>query len=560
MKFSLLPFSLIPSLLFGQHADHDKATAGNHLSHMLASRKQTVYIHDLPPPALLDGIGKSDLIIQTSSQKTQQYFGQGVALLHCFWDLEAYRAFKEAVRHDSAALMPYWGLLETIGSFNNEEYKPDKALAVKKLKALKRHANDHEKLYAEAVLLRDSLSYGAYARKLEQIVHKYPEDLDAKLLLALNKMSGFDPDMNPHEGHLYSEFLLRDMLRTHPENVGVHHYWIHQMENCCPEQALESAQKLAALAPGSGHIVHMHGHIYYKLGDYNMAHNAFVASLRVDSAYMAENGIQEVDNWNFIHNINYLLANCAENARYATGLYYARKLQQMPITKQRKNTYNKAFFYQGILAPAKMEMRFGYWSRAVKQLDAINDSDSVYGAKAIAYKEALALFCRGMDALQRNRTREAIEYSRDLDSFLWRNAKQTPNMDMMSARNFDEINIASLELQGRIKSAEGKYEEALGLLEKAQDKEKEFGYTEPPAYPRPVLLSIAAAHEKAGQLNKAIEAYQALLSRRPNTANAYFGLATVYRKKGDHSKSKEFEAKFLEVTKYGDRDIYNLGR
>lgn len=559
MKLFLIVLLLVPQWLSGQH-EHGTTGGGSHLSHILASRKQTSYISDLPPPLIMAGIGKSELTIQTSSPETQQFFNQGVALLHCFWDLEAYRAFKEAIRHDSSAIMPYWGLLETIGSSDREEYKHDKAFAIKKLNALKSKANEHEKLYAEGILLRDSPSDGnrQYNKKLEQIVHKFPDDVDARLFLALKKMAGFDADMNPYEGQLFSEYLLRDVLRSHPDNAGAHHYWIHQMENCCPEQALQSAERLSSLAPGSGHIVHMPGHIYYKLGDYKKAYDAFIASMKVDSAYMVKHGIEEVDNWNFIHNLNYLLANCAEDARYTEGLYYAGKLERMAVNKGRKNIYDKMFFYQGVLAPAKMEMRFAFWDRAATRLDAIQDNDSIYGGKAMAYKEALSLFCKGMEALQKDRVNESISYSRQLDSFLWRTMHQTDGADALGGRNVSELNIASLELQGCIKSAEHKYEEALALLEKAQKKEKEFGYTEPPSYARPIFLSIAAAHERAGEFEQAIATYESLLAMRPNSANAYLGLAKIYRKMGQAEKANEFERKLMVATMYGDRAVYAL--
>jgi hypothetical protein len=86
-------------------------------------------------------------------------------------------------------------------------------------------------------------------------------------------MGGYDSKMVPREGQLYAEYLLKDILRTHPENAAAHHYWIHLKENCCPEQALESSQKLPLLAPNSGHMVHMPGHVYYKLGEYRLLMN-----------------------------------------------------------------------------------------------------------------------------------------------------------------------------------------------------------------------------------------------------------------------------------------------
>ena len=213
--------------------------------------------------------------------------------------------------------MPYWGLLQTLGPDEDSIYKHNKITAVAQLKKLLPKANEREKLYAEIGILKDSLkeaSFPEVIKKLELIVHKFPDDIDAKLFLALNKMSGFDTDMNPMEGQMYSEFLLKDVQRAAPNNHGFHHYWIHLMEHCCPERALASADILTSLAPLSGHIVHMPGHIYNRVGDYKRAHDAFVASVKTDSAYMKNEGVEEVDNWNYIHNINYLINNCARQS------------------------------------------------------------------------------------------------------------------------------------------------------------------------------------------------------------------------------------------------------
>ncbi len=61
----------------------------------------------LPPPPLLDGIGQAHLQISCSAE-AQRYFDQGLNLLHCFWDFEALRAFREAVRLDPSCAMGWW--------------------------------------------------------------------------------------------------------------------------------------------------------------------------------------------------------------------------------------------------------------------------------------------------------------------------------------------------------------------------------------------------------------------------------------------------------------------
>jgi len=527
---------LLPAYGFSQHnqhADDTKKSNHNHLAHMQAGRAQIFYIHNLPAPKLMTGIGNSDMKIESKSEKTKAYFNQGISLLHDFWDFEAYRAFKEAIKNDSNAIMPYWGLLPK--------------------------ANEREKLYAEIGILGDSLkeaSFPEVIKKLELIVHKFPEDIDAKLFLALYKMSGFDTDMKPMEGQMYSEFLLKDVQRAAPYNHGFHHYWIHLMEHCCPERALASADTLTSLAPLSGHIVHMPGHIYNRVGDYKRAHDAFVASVKTDSAYMKNEGVEEVDNWNYIHNINYLINNCVHDGRHNEGLYYAERLKNMPINKLRKKMYDGSFFNQGVMAPGKMEMAFGNWDKAAEQLEAIKDKDIVFSYKNKEFKNALISFVKGMAALDKNNVELALKYSSDLDALLWRNHKQTGKDSTLNEGYQNTINTASLELQGCIASHQGNYDVALKLLEKAHKNELDLGYGEPPLYARPVAINIGAAQIKAGKYDEAVKTYNELLQRFPKSALIYHCLQQLYIKKGDVEKVKEFTALLQAATKYADEGFY----
>ncbi|WP_028526029.1 tetratricopeptide repeat protein [Runella limosa] len=553
----------------GEHSTHTQPTheahdgaSHDHLNHIQEHRKETVFVHHLPAPQKLNGIGTTNFPITTASNETQFFFNQGIELLHCFWDFEAYRAFKEAIRYDSTAIMPYYGLYSAIGAIEGDDFKNDQKLAIRKLKALKEKATEREKLYADAILARDSEAEGGkagYQKKLELIVHKHPQDVDAKLFLALSKMGGYDAKLNPRDGQIYAEYLLKDLLRSHPENAAAHHYWIHLKENCCPAEALESAAKLPKLAPNSGHMVHMPGHVYYKVGDYRKAFESFVAAVKVDSAYMKQQTIPEVDNWNYIHNINYLLSSCAEDGRYNTALYYAEKLKNMPATKERKRKYEGRFFYQGVIAPAKMEICFGFYDRAAQKLAAIQlDKDSLFTPKAIAYKQALFHFATGMDAVKKGDIATAKNHQNALDALLWRNANQSDAKDIINTRRVNDLNVASLELQGVIQSAENNYVEAIALLKKAKQKEDELGYSEPPSYARPVLISLAEAHLKAKQYSKAVEAYEELLQQHPNSANGYWGLYKVFKQKGDQTKANEYAKLLQSVTPQGAKGLFPL--
>jgi len=550
--FILLQVVVQPSFAQHNHGDHSKE-----INHVMACRSGVNYIENLPAPKLMKGVGSSTLKIKTSSELAQKYFSQGVSQLHCFWDFEAYRSFKEAKRIDSTAIMPYWGMLHTILFIDNKEFDKEKKVAVEKLKELSKNAEGYEVLYSKGILdFVETENPEGYLQQLENIVHQYPQDVDAKLFLALFNMSGYDENMDPRKGTIYSEYLLRNLLISNPENHGVHHYWIHQMENCCPEEALASAHKLSDLAPESGHIVHMPGHIYYKLGDYKMAHDQFIKAMKVDSTYMADQNIKEIDNWNYIHNLNYLLANCAQDGRYKEGLHYAERLEKMVAVADRVDMHRGAYFYQGIITPAIMEMRFGFWDKAVKKFEAITNKDSLYGGVAMDYKTAFSLFSSGMSALKKNDISNAKLKLDQLDALFWRNSQLENEMDRLNQFQLKTLLVTSIELKGNILIAEKKYDEGIEVLKKAVEMEKDLGYSEPPYYPRPTLLSLSGAYAKKGDYEKAESCLEKILDKHPNSSMAYWGLMDLYKQTKQQDKYERIKSKFENVIQYGDKDIF----
>lgn len=553
----ILLLILLPLIIYPTFAQHDHAGDSKAINHVMACRSGVNYIDNLPSPALMNGVGSSTLKIKTTSELAQKYFSQGVSQLHCFWDFEAYRSFKEAIRIDTNAIMPYWGILHTILFIDNEDFDEEKKRAVDKLKVLSKNAEGYQALYSKGILdFVETENPEGYLKQLENIVHQYPEDIDAKLFLALFNMSGYDENMDPKKGTIYSEYLLRDLLISNPDNHGVHHYWIHQMENCCPEEALASADKLADLAPESGHIVHMPGHVYYKLGDYKKAHDQFIRSMQVDSTYMADQNIKEIDNWNYIHNLNYLLANCAQDGRYTEGLHYAERLEKMVAVADRIDTHRGAYFYQGKITPAIMEMRFGFWDKAVKKFEQITDIDIIYGRQAMDYKTAFSIFSSGMSAVKNNDIVGAKSKLDQLDALFWRNSQLENKMDRISNYKLKTLLVTSIELKGNILIADKKYEEGIKILEKAVKMEKDLGYSEPPYYPRPTLLSLADAYAKKGEYDKAESCYGKILDKHPNSTMAYWGLMTLYKKMKQQEKYMGIKSKFDNIAQYGDKDIF----
>ena len=254
-------FVMIPAFLGAQSG------AAAHKDHMARDYKMT----PMPPPRKLEGIGTSHLQITTKSPEAQVWFDQGLNLLHCFWDFEAYRAFKEAARLDPDAAMAWWGIVQSLDGYKAMEDESNAAAA--KAQALLPKISDHEQFYIRAQ--RENLKkdgHDAWVREMENLIDKYPGDLDAKLFLSLNLTYGYESDGRPMKNQIYTLMLIRDVLHAHPDSAAAHHYMIHALEaSLHAEDAVPDADALTRLAPGSGHMIHMPGHIYFRIGQYDRA-------------------------------------------------------------------------------------------------------------------------------------------------------------------------------------------------------------------------------------------------------------------------------------------------
>ena len=89
-------------------------------------------------------------------------------------------------------------------------------------------------------------------------------------------------------------------------------------------------------------MVHMPGHIYYRVGDYAQRRHWFTASIAADERYMREQHVSVDDDWNYVHNLMYSVANLMEQGKFdeATRLSAkitggARKTGYYPLHQRR---------------------------------------------------------------------------------------------------------------------------------------------------------------------------------------------------------------------------------
>src|SRR4029077_8072956 len=271
----------------------------------------------------------------TASPEAQMWFDQGLNLLHDFWDYESVRAFVQGVRVDPSCAMCYWGIYRAeLFTHSNAKYYAKQAL--EKAVRLKGHVSRAERLYIEASDASEAADKSEKKDKKEskevqlyrKLVKHYPADRQARIFLAEAVGDGYDDSGQPNAGQTEELSILQSVLKEDPDNSAANHYWIHAVEaSPHPEQALHSAEILARLAPTSGHMVHMPGHIFYRTGDYARAKESFAASVKADEQYMQAQHVQVDDDWNYVHNLMYSIANLLEAGEFSEATTLSVKLK-----------------------------------------------------------------------------------------------------------------------------------------------------------------------------------------------------------------------------------------
>ena len=532
----------------------------------------------LPAPQHIDGVGNVRFPISANAE-AQKWFEQGYNLLYDFWDYEADRAFEQSIRADPSCAMCYWGLYQA-ESFNHSVTKTYAQASLVKAVALSSHATKREKLYIQAseaheAAIRqagseDKAKFDQEIEILRTLVKKNPHDMNAQIALAEAVSDGYDSAGEPRKGKKEQLAILQAVLKEEPENSAANHLWIHAVEaGPHPEQALHSAEILGSLAPASGHMVHMPGHIFYRTGDYARAQNAFDASALADEGYMRQQRIAADNDWNYVHNLMYSIANLLEAGRLQEAAEVSVKLGHA-----RGHLEDTLYPWSPRDSIARLNpglpvaLRTADWQRVIQLVDAANLSETMPHMEFLA--GGLSQFALGMQSVEAHEPDVAERHSVLLDASLWRMSQQIKEQEAkekkeppptgnysMSADPLAQpllkmLSIMSLELRASMLATQNNVPEAEKLFAGARREEKELGYHEPPFYIRPAAESEAAAMMTAGKWPDAKAAFQAALVERPNSGFALYGLAQATEKAGDAGATTEAYKQFLSEWKTAD--------
>ncbi len=545
----------------------------------------------LPVPIRMSGIGNSHITIKATPE-AQAWFDQGLSLLHDFWDYESAKAFEQGIRVDPRCAMCYWGLSRAM-EFRGEEDKVYADQALQRAVKLARHASATDRLYIEAAVAGsrekgdDHTAHIAIYRKL---VKKEPHDPEARIFLANALDDDFDDNGEPKPGMKEKIAILESVLRDAPNDSAANHYWIHAMEpSNHPERAIPSAALLASLAPTSGHMVHMPGHIYYRVGDYASADRWFTASTEADERYLREQHVSVDDDWNYVHNMMYAIANQMEQGRLAAANALSDHLAAAHGQLEASlYIWSARDQMSRVSLRLPVALRIGDWPTVLTLVDAANLPDRDNTANLRFLREELRSFATGMAALDHGDVAAAKSASAAMDAGLWRQQqdakaaddakkkadaaksdknqaakKSEPptapvNPDANAGPLVKALSIASDELRAGVLLADGKSDAAKKLYTETIAAEKKLGYHEPPFYIRPVAETEAEALLRAKDYAGARAAYEDALKERPQSGFELYGIAHADELAGNAAQARSEYAAFLKAWPSADPSLPQL--
>ncbi len=492
---------------------------------------------------LYTDLGEHRKTISTRNAQAQRYFNQGLRLVYAFNHGEAIRAFQEAARLDPNCAICQWGISLAYGP--NINLPMDSASAVRAYAALRRaqallpKASVSERAYIRALSARyiatprteRAALDAAYASAMRTLVRRYPNDLDAATLYAESRMDlrpwrYWTRDGTPEPGTREVVSLLESVIRRNPRHPGACHYYIHAVEAVTPEKAVPCAERLAALMPGAGHLVHMPAHIYIRVGRYADAIRSNEHAVHADETYLTSEKPQGVYPIAYYpHNRHFLSFAAMLAGRSALSVDAARSMvgkMSVDVARQVPPVEPLLPLLHLILAT------FGRWDEVLAEPQPPSDLRQATGLVTYARGLAFAATGRASDAAAALDTVRAIA-----------SAVQGDNKEVMQ--------IAVHALSADIAARAGRLDEAVEQYRAAMAIEDAMMYIEPPLWHQPIRHSLGPLLLKAGRAAEAERLFREDLRRFPENGWSLSGLASALRARGATAEAEAVEARFRKA-------------
>ncbi|MEQ8954200.1 MAG: hypothetical protein RL120_08710, partial [Gammaproteobacteria bacterium] len=492
--------------------------------------------HSRAQPAavpLYHDLGDYHYGITTAVPLAQQYFDQGLRLYYAFNHAEAIRAFREAQRLDSDCAMCWWGEALSWGPNINLPMDTPSAeaayAAIEQALARRTHASPREQALIDALATRYAAAAPedrahldqAYADAMAKVVADFGDDHDIQVLYAeaLMDLSPWDywtgqstprPHIEIGLGH------LEQVLTADEQHPGACHFYIHAVEEVFPERAVPCAERLARLMPGAGHLVHMPGHIYIRVGRYLDAVEANAHAVHADETYIQDQmpGMGMYTAGYYPHNYDFMAFAAMMIGRSTTAIDSAKKVTSL-LPPELFGSPGMDFLQHWSVRPLHMQIRFARWQDILAQPQPQPQQSNLYALGIWHYARGRAFVGTG----NFNAAEQELSQVRGL---LRRPELAALKMEFNQSNNL--LAIGDKVLSGWLAAGRGNYELAVAELEQAVLLEDALKYGEPPEWSIPTRQDLGSVLLKAGRPAAAENVFRQDLAKFPENGWSLHGL------------------------------------
>lgn len=513
---------------------------------------------------LFENIGNLNYPIETHSKLAQRYFNQGLTLLYSFEYGESIRSFKAALAEDPSCAMCAWGLGLALSSKNGtvmsgrerdeaadamrlslKLVNPNNTKEVAYIRALQQRRSSkvykkrhHFAIYCGgkgSVTLNETFNYADAMRK---VVKNFPEDVNAKVLLAAALFDVLDWNLWSIEGKpqvttLELIQILEEAIALDKDHIGANHYYIHALEHSPnPEKALESAKRLNDLNTGIEQLAHAPAHLYYALGNYTEAGMANQQALEAEKQYRLDcqqQGVKPETNFLYYHNLHSRVAALSMEGNATLAIQNAETLSS---NIPQKNANLQGFMPVYILTLA----RFGDWQSILS----VQNTEPQY-----QYALGMWYYAQGLANIHTGNAALAAQYLRGIKEIVSEGGVP---------RNFGQEGLYQLQiayevLAGVLANHYEHVEDMITHFKAAVDLQDKMVPKGPPSWYFPTRELLAKALLKTKKTEEAKAVFEALLKQNKNDPWALYGLMLCYTELGDTTKAKDYQKQFADVWK-----------
>ncbi len=535
------------------------------LAVLVAGPTVSLHAQSTPTPPLFDNLGDHHWDVTTASDEAQAYFDQGLRLYYAFNHEEAARAFAHARVLDPSCAMCAWGEAMTYGPNINLPMTDEAwGQAVRALHAAQAALDDEtaaERALIEATRARflpmavepgadRAAQDRAWIDALAPLVERWPGNHELAVLWGEAVMTArpwdyWTEEGEPREGIAEALARFERVIEADPKHPGACHFYIHAVEKLYPERGVACAERLASLMPGAGHLVHMPGHIYIRVGRYNDAIRVNEHAVHADATYIqdARPGMGVYVGGYVPHNYDFLAFAAAMSGRSEQTLEAAYAVREGVPTDMLMS--GELPFLQNFLArPWQFLVRFGRW-------DAMLAEEAP--SEALPHARFMYHYARGRALIGTGRIDEARA---ELEAL--RGVRASGNLDDLGMEfnaSTDLAAIADGVLAGWLHMAEGETEQALAAFRSAVATEDSLLYGEPPEWSISARHDLGAALLRLELYEEAAETYRRDLEVFRENGWALIGLASALEAQGRSAEAAEARARFDRAWAEADRPI-----